>query len=381
MRIDYSYLILIIILLFITFSKTSEKEKFKWATCITFLFTGLRACVVGADTYLYTLGYMGFDYYKEENIEPLYRDVYVPLLNSILKFEPFFIIVNTICSLTPIYLLIKKYSEMKTFSVVWFFIYGIYISYFVALRQILGLSLLLFGVLYVIENRKRKWLVYTLFSVLAFGFHTSTLIATILFVMAYFVHIKSRKLIISLIFTSALIGIIFHAFNIVDVFNWYLNMNTNLTTERLNAYMLSDHIGDVQETSGYIYMLRYTWTGLFIYYFMDQEKLNHWFSKIFLIAILIYNLFYNVDMITRMNLAFDIFSLVVITWAFGERYKMVVKKYRIVKIIPILVFLWFFQSYVRFHIDYDLDELSRMHPYYFFWEDYSSHPSITRFLR
>lgn len=379
MRIDYSYLILIIILLFITFSKKSEKEKFKWVTWITFLFIGLRACVVGADTYLYTLGYMGFDYYKEENLEPLYRDVYVPLLSSIIKFEPFFIIVNTICSLAPIYLLIKKYSEMKAFSVVWFFIYGIYISYFVALRQILGLSLLLFGVLYVIENRKRKWLIYTLFAILAFGFHTSTLIATILFVMAYFVHIESRKLILFLISSSALIGIIFQVFDIADVFNWYLNLNTGLTTERLNAYMLSDHIGDVQEASGYIYMLRYTWTGLFIYYFMDKEKLNHWFSKIFIIAIFIYNLFYNVDMITRMNLAFDIFSLVVITWAFGERYVKIVRKYKIAKIIPFLVFLWFFQSYVRFHIDYDVDELSRMHPYYFFWEDYSSHPSITRF--
>lgn len=379
MRIDYSYLILIIILLFIIFSKATEKRKFKWAAWITFLFIGLRACVVGADTYLYTLGYMGFDYYKGKELEPLYRNVYVPILSSILKFEPFFIFVNTICSLAPIYFLIKKYSEMKAFSVGWFFIYGIYISYFVALRQILGLSLLLFGVLYVIKDQKRKWLVYTLFAILAYGFHTSTSIATVLFVVAYFVRVESRKLILSLILSSALLGIIFQAFDIGDIFNWYLNMNTGFTTERLNAYMLSDHSLDAHETSGYIYMLRYTWLGLFIYYFMDQEKLNHWFSKIFLIAIFIYNLFYNVDMITRMNLAFDIFSLVVITWAFGERYVNIMRKHKIIKIIPILVFLWFFQSYIRFHIDYDLDELSKMHPYYFFWEDYSSHPSITRF--
>lgn len=378
MRIDFYYILLFAILFLLNFIKGRDDIRFKWAVGITFVFIGLRACVVGADTYNYTLGYMGLNYYKSKEIEPLYN-IYVNGLGAIIRYKPFFIFVNTICSLTPLYLLVKKYSDIKVLSILWFFIFGIYISYFIALRQILGLSLLLFGVLYVMDNKKYKWVVYSLFVIIAFGFHTSTLIPAILYVFVYFVNIKSRRFVLLLITVSGLLGIVLQAFSLTDIFNFYLNLGTNLTTDRLNAYMMDEHMKNVHETSGYIYTLRYVWLGLFIYYFIDNDKLNHWFSKIFIVAICLYNLFYSVDMIGRINLGFDIFSIVVVTWAFGERYKRFVLRNRFVRVVPVLVFLWFVQAYIRFHIDYDLNNVDRMHPYYFFWEDYQTHPSITRF--
>lgn len=380
MIIDLHYILLLLILLFLAFSKGNREKKFIWAVWITFLFLGLRACVVGADTYNYTRGFLGQNFYKGEDIEPLYNILYVRTLSMILQKKEFFILANTFFSLFPLYLLIKKYSLNKSLSILWFFIFDIYYSYFVALRQILAISILILGVIYLNESRRYKWPVFTLCSLIAYGFHTSSLIASFIFLIVYFVKIESRKNILILIIASALFGIILQAFQFQEIFNLYLSMNSDLTTDRLNEYMINaEHILNVSQTSGYIYLLRYSWLGLFIFYFIDEERLNHWFSKVFLCSIILYNLFYNVDMIARINLSFYLMSIVVITWAFGDRYNLKIKRHKIFKIIPFLVFLWFVQAYIRSHINYDLNNADRMHPYYFFWEDYHTHPSITRF--
>jgi hypothetical protein len=356
--------------------KRKNQQHFKWAVWLTFIFIGFRACVVGADTYYYTMGYMGLDYYKGEDLEPLYNDIYIAGLSYILKYEPFFILVNTICSLTPLYLLVKKYSRNKVLSILWFFIFDIYIIYFVALRQILGLALLLVGVLYVIENKPRKWLVYILCAGAGYGFHNSIIIPSILYVILYFLRLNSRKFALIIITVTSIFGIVLQSFNIMDFFNIILNINANITTERLNNYMMDEHIKDLNSTSGYLYLLRYAWLGFFVFFFMDKDKLNHWFSKIFLVSICLYNLFYSVDMISRMNIAFYVFSIVVFTWSFGKRYKQIIKSNKLIKLIPILILFWFVQSFVRSHIGYKLDNYDRMHPYYFFWEDYRTHPSL-----
>jgi len=127
---------------------------------LTFFFIGFRACVVGADTYNYTLGYMGYDYYKDQDIEPLYQYVYVPFLSNIVKYEPFFVFINTVFSLSPLYFMIKKYSNNKTMSILTFFLFDLYLLYFVALRQILGLGIWMCGLMYFYEKKSRRWLVY-----------------------------------------------------------------------------------------------------------------------------------------------------------------------------------------------------------------------------
>lgn len=376
--IDYNYIIILLFLFLLTFSKYKEDSRFKWACLLTFFFVGFRACVVGADTYNYTLGYMGYNYYNGQDIEPIYKDVYVPFLSHIVKYEPFFIIVNTILSLSPLYFLIKKYSNNKVMSILIFFLFEFYLTYFVALRQILSLGFWLWGVMYFIEKRPRRWLVYLLFTIIAYGFHTSSLIPSLLGIISYFINIKSRKLILITIALTGLLGILLNAIHITDIFNLYLNANSGLTTERLNEYMI-DESHQVEVTTGFIYKLRFTWLGLWVFFAMDQERLNHWFSKFFLISICLYNTFYEINMISRMILGFYIFSIIVFTWSLGNRYKILLMKNKRLVIIPILIFAWFTQAYVRSHIDYDLDNVDRMHPYYFFWEDYSSHPSITRF--
>ena len=376
--IDFYYLVFIIILYFLTFSRGNERNRFKWASIITLFFVGFRACVVGADTYNYTLGYLDLNYYKNSDIEILYKNIYIPFLSNIIRYEPFFIFINTLVTLSPLYVLIKKYSNNRELSILCFFIFDLYISYFVALRQILGISFLLWGVYFVVKKNRRKWVYYGFFSLIAFGFHKSMIIPSILYAIVYFLQMPSRNIVVMTILLTGTFGIVLNSFDVLKLFNAFLNLNLGLTTDRLNEYMNDNHLM-VGLSSGMIYKLRFVWLGCFVYYFMDERRLNHWFSKLFLISILLYNVFLNVDMIARMNLAFYIFSIVVFPWSFGERFRSIYIRKKWVVIYPVLIFAWFTQAYVRSHIDYNLNNVDRMHPYCFFWEDYNNHPSITRF--
>ena len=281
-------------------------------------------------------------------------------------------------TLSPLYVLIKKYSNNRELSILCFFIFDLYISYFVALRQILGISFLLWGVYFVVKNNRRKWVYYGFFSLIAFGFHKSMIIPSILYAIVYFLQMPSRNIVVMTILLTGTFGIVLNSFDVLKLFNAFLNLNLGLTTDRLNEYMNDNHLM-VGLSSGMIYKLRFVWLGCFVYYFMDERRLNHWFSKLFLISILLYNVFLNVDMIARMNLAFYIFSIVVFPWSFGERFRSIYIRKKWVVIYPVLIFAWFTQAYVRSHIDYNLNNVDRMHPYCFFWEDYNNHPSITRF--
>jgi hypothetical protein len=236
------------------------------------------------------------------------------------------------------------------------------------------LAFLFWGVLYVCENRKRKWIVYVVLSIIAYGFHTSTIIPSLLFASVYFFQLKTRKIALTIVIVSGLFGVVLNSFDSMSFFKFFINMS--LTTDKLNSYMTPDH--QLVLSAGYIHLLRYTWLGVFVYYFIDESYLNHWFSKIFLIAICIYNLFVGLDMMLRINLPFFLFSVVVIPWAiFGKRFSRFRKKEKWIVLVPVLIVAYFTQAYMRTHIDYDIEDAGRLHPYYFFWEDYHTHPSIT----
>lgn len=125
---DYPYIILILLLSYLTIRSWKLNNRsyyFKWTVIITFLFFAFRACVVGADTYNYTLGFLQkADYYTGDEIEPLYK-VYVKAIRNIWKNEVFFISMNSFLSLFPIYYIVKKESFNAVLSVFAFFIFQI----------------------------------------------------------------------------------------------------------------------------------------------------------------------------------------------------------------------------------------------------------------
>jgi hypothetical protein len=127
------------------------------------------------------------------------------------------------------------------------------------------------------------------------------------------------------------------------------------------------------------YILRPAIIGLFVFSTIDEDKLNHWFTKIYFISIIIYNFFHSFPMISRANLAFAIFTIIVFTWTLGK--KRLFQNYvpKSIKVGSIIIIIFMTAAFINTCINPDITEAGRFHPYYFFFENYSDHPSLKSF--
>ena len=243
------------------------------------------------------------------------------------------------------------------------------------LRQVLALAILILAMLYVYDEKKRKWTVFVLLSFVAWNFHTSAAVYAAIFVAAYFIKFKSRIVLISAVAISAVMGIVLQSFNVFDAFNFFLNLNVS-ATERIEGYLQEG--GETREIESIIMSLRPSLIAIGVFMFIDKEKLNHWFSVLYAVQLIIANLFISVPMISRLTGGFVVFGAIVFTWVLGNDYYLRIKQRQLVNKILILFFLYFGQSLVKDNLESNIDFTSsgRMHPYYFIWEDYSDHPSI-----
>ena len=147
--IDYPYIFLYIFI----FALLGVANKFRYryifflACIVLVLFYSLRAPIIGADTRNYV------EYFLEKQIsynndargtEPL-LDVYNSIVRFICKNGTFYLLINSLCCLLPVFLIIQKYSENKILSLILLMISSLFIIYFVALRQMLSTSILLCG--------------------------------------------------------------------------------------------------------------------------------------------------------------------------------------------------------------------------------------------
>ena len=376
---DYPYIFNFLIMLFLAYQywKRQEPRLIKWAFILQFAFIALRAPVVGADTWDY-VRYLAderdFYNYDERELEPLfivYREILVTLHCNRLAV----MLINSFLSCYPLYLLVKRFSYNVPLSLAMLPILNFYYLYFCGLRQILAIAILILAMLYVYDEKKRKWLVFVLLSFVAWNFHNSAAVYAAIFVAAYFIKFKSRIVLISAVAISAVMGIVLQSFNVFDAFNFLLNLKVS-ATERIEGYLQEG--GDTNEIESVLLSLRPSLIAIVVFMFIDKEKLNHWFTVLYVIQLIIDNLFISVPMIGRLTGGFVIFGAIVFTWVLGEDYYSNIKKRQLVNKILILFFLYFGQVLVKNNLDSNIDLKSsdRMHPYYFIWEDYSDHPSI-----
>ena len=287
-------------------------------------------------------------------------------------------LVNSFLSCYPLYLVIKKYSNNVPLTLAMLSIFGFYVVYFCGLRQILGFAILLMGVIYVLEEKKKKWLVFVLCAAIGYSFHTTIVVYAAIFLVAYFMRFKSRTILISSVIISAVFGIVLQSFNVMDAFNFFLSMNFE-ATERIENYMQDN--GEINEITSIFKSLRPTIIAVFIYSLMDKEKINHWFSVIYALGIIIGNLFISVPMIIRLTGCFTIFGVVAFSWILGNDYLASFKQRKMRNLAFLIFLLYFSQMYVKDNLNsaIDLTAAGRMHPYQFIWEDYKNHPSIKYF--
>lgn len=371
MKIDYPYLFMVFILLtlFIMELKNQYKKKiyFEIASLLTWLFVGLRAKSVGADTLDYVTNFISGDH---EYPELLYN-VYYLLVRHIWCNGTFYLMLTSFLALIPLYYMVKKYASYKVFPILLFFILGYYYNYFVAMRQVLATSLFFIGVMAVIDEKKRKWVLYSICAILSCFFHHFMVVVSLLFTAVFFVPLHKKSTILIIIAASGILGIFFDATSLLRLFDAYFSLGAGITTERLNEYMTTSGVNDSLAASimGQLY---YAIIGFFIVYFIPKEKVNHWFVRIFLVYIVFISLFREIFMIDRIVMPFALMGCLIASWSLDT---IIIKKTLVPKMMAIVLFVYVLNGFVQQQINYSETELGRMHPYYFTWEDDSDHPS------
>lgn len=375
---DFPYVIHYFLLLLLAYMywKHPDAKYVRWAFLIEFVFIAFRAPVVGADTWNYVRYLDGErNFYNADSRELetgflIYRQVLVTLQGS--RFV--YMLINSFLTCYPIYLLMKKYSLNVPLSLAMASIFDLYVSYFCALRQLLGLAILVLCILYVLKNGKYRWVIYCLGTILGWTFHVTIVIYSVLFVCAYFLRKINRKIALICIIGSAIIGIVLQSFDVGQIFDFYLSMNLSMT-ERIQLYLEKE---ETNVLTSIFQNLRPSIIAVLIFVLIDKNKVNHWFSVIYLMGVVIGNLFISVSMIHRITIGFIVFGPIVFSWIFSSKYYSMAEYRKKVNIILLLFFLYFSQAYVKNNLisNIDLTNSGRMHPYQFIWENYSQHPSI-----
>lgn len=380
MTVDVPYIVLILVLLALTLFNAKDRRNnnyFIAAVVIAFIFTAFRAPVVGADTYNYVRFFTGESiYYSSDRreFEPLFT-AYNAVMKVLLFRSGFlYMIVNAFLSLLPVFVLVKHNSYSKTLSVFWFFLTTSGMLYFVVLRQILSMAIILGGVIYVQRNRPYKLAVFILLGVIAYFMHTSAIYVMPVYLLCYFIPMKRRWVPFVLIGVSIVSGLILKNLDIMKMLSAYEAVGFGVT-ERLDVY-LDEELVDTSEFS-VMGILKKSLVAAFVFLWMPKKKLNHWFSKIYLVGVVLWNFFFEMQLIDRIVMPFDLFGIICLTWAFGPRLHKAVFNYRLVSYVAAgLMCFYLMFGYVRGTINYDPTNEMRMHPYYFFFQDYHDHPSI-----
>lgn len=377
MQIDFPYIIFLLILISFTLLsfKGRDKRMFKYSCILTFLFIGLRAPIVGADTWDYYRFFIGVrNYYNEgvRELEPSF-ELYVKFMQTLLFKEGLLIMLaNTFLSFVVLYFFIKKLSSYKTLSVLLFFLIGPWVIYFVALRQILGLSLFFYGVYYVLMEKDKKWLVYFICSLIGLTMHSSIIIVSLLYLILHFLPIKSKIIAIISISFSFILGAIFKSLDIDKLFSFLL-IGSTAATQRLDVYLEAVNYIEEQDISIYLLLCKNILAFL-VFFLIPPNKINHWLSKVYFFGVCCNNLFFSVLQIDRFLAPFNIFAIIVVTWGVAQIPRMIGLNRIFLKLVVTVVLLYFVKNYFSFSINYDIYDNAKMHPYDFYFEDYSRNP-------
>lgn len=368
---DVPYILLYLILvLFVIRNKANE---FYIACFIVFVFYAFRAPTVGGDTYDYVSYLAGEKNYYNNDSRELERG-FVIFRNFISELTSSrFVILNliTLLSLSPVYLIIKRFSSHKTLSILLFFLLDICVLYMGAFRQVLALSLLLWSLLIYESQRyslKVNCILLLLFSIIAWTIHTSSVLYAAIFVLSYIIPIQSKNIYYLAIVSSALLGIILNQYSGLDILNYYVSLNIEATS-RLDG-IVSWELYD--EYTGLNVLLRLSVVGIINTWLMPDKYINHPFMKIFTTGIVIFNMFTDIPMVHRMIYPLSLFGIITFSWCFEKEESAYSRNFTLIrKWIPIILIAYLCQSVIRNSIDYNPYSEARMHPYLFIFQDYS----------
>lgn len=364
--IDYPYIILLAVL-FINLWISEKypmcrRQMFHVSCWIVFLFLGLRSKTVGADTNDYVNFFVGkTDEYNadQRELEPLLL-IYNSILQCVSKNGVFYLLINTLCSLWPIYYLIKHYSRNPILSVIFFFTMGLYATYFVALRQILSISLILMGFIFYQKNENKylKWGYFLLFSIVAYFMHTTALLVSLLFICVFLWKNFNKTTAVILVVSSFFVGYVLKEQFYMTIFSLFIQADIS-AIERISYYFE----GDFSFASMNIITLSFpTILALSYIKYVNNQDFIQDISKLYIVGRVLNNIFMFFAFAQRLSIALSLFSIIAITWP------LVNNKARNYKwMLLVFVCLFAFRFFLG-NINYDRLDAGRLHPYTFFFQ-------------
>ena len=343
---------------------------------------GFRGYDIGSSD---TIGYIDLalgneSRYNIENVELAFY-YYSTIIGRIANAGYLFLIITVFFSLYPIWYIIKKYSDNVHISLLCFFlVLNIYIMYFVCVRQIMGISVIITAIIYVLENKPCRWLVFFALLLLGYFFHNTSLLIGLFFLVFLKIDIN-RYIYICL----CVISFLFAVFNIFDDFSiigsLFLGELTGDGTgafSRISYYLQSD-FGSEGGNNIYYYVVL-TLVAISHPLLLDNARYNSIYTKMFLVGVIIHNTFHSFIEIYRFAGLFEVFGLVSISFVFFSLHNKNddciiknnnLKQYWKIGLLSLLFYSYysFFQSTSIQLSNVNFRTNSSIVPYEFFWED------------
>lgn len=354
--------------------KNSVNKNFFWANCVLIiLLVGLRSYDIGSvDTLNYVRYFLGFQHYYNTDSRELETGfiIYNKVLACIVQTGWLYLLINATVSLCPLFYLIKKYSYNIHFSLLLFFIVwgDFYSVYFVCTRQVIGMSFSLWAIILFLEKRKYYIYLFIVLSVIGAAIHTSAPLMIFLFLILFYIKIP-RIVYISICVVSFVIGYL-GMLQDFEIFSSIFSV-TGVIFARLSNY-LNANFGDHNAA---LYPFFRTMFGVLICIVANNKNYGSMFTKLFLVGIVIGNLFPTFHEIYRLTSLFTIFGLISGTYVLpvyctvNDRtaFKGVLNK--MIRLLILLILLYGYYKFV-YSIQNELKySNATLVPYEFFWED------------
>lgn len=343
----YTYLVV-----FLIFSKNIKTHLFYYLSFfILVIFSSLRFDI-GMDFMNY---YFSIDDFKEGKALFLFEPLNMVIIDMINYFDmnkQIFFIIYAIFTLLGIFYFIKKLSPSKELSVFIFVTAGIfYFSTFNGLRQWMAISIVLIGLVKLIEKKNIEFFLYVF---LASLFHLSALIALLLF----FIKRRFDFLQVLIFAISLYIGSIF-MIDIISHTKYIIYLEELKFDKSPNPILLI------------AYVLIFSFIPIFLGYFSKEKALSS--KEIILsnmnlcsIFILLIGYLMNIDFLTlmRVNMYFTIQLIILIPIFFENIQNENIKNLFILLTIIFFSFYFFYTLYFN-GIEYNLTPYKT-----FLWSEY-----------
>lgn len=308
------------------------------------LFTFFILFIFAAIRYGYGNDYFA---YKEgfNSIHAGYHVIFEPLYVQINKLCPsfeFVVIISSICSILPAYYLINRYVCKKyQWISIFIFVFNPYIFLvgLSAIRQTMALSLFILAINF---SKNKRILPYIICIILACLIHTSAIILLPFYFLANKKHIDKRWIFI------VLLGLLFMIVYGKDIVNSILQSFAGELSLNYSYYLFEEESNSLRSIILTSITLIYIAINI-----PHLEGSTLMFSKLYFIGCIFGILAYHVSMLTRLQMYFDIFSIVSIPMimchnntqrTLKNEVGLLVNKY----FLPVLIFVVYGLRYYSF---------------------------------